>query len=437
MKNIIAGACIGLCMASPAVAQNKIDISVRSDHFPELEVSVNVRNATTGLGVYNLTPADFRITEEGFAQTSTGFAAKAQGKVDPIDIVFVFDETGSMQDEINAVRDNSRAFVDSLKKLNMDFRLGLVTFSDRVEKVKDFVSDVEVFKGWLTGIRARGGGDEPENALDALHRASQFRFREGAKVVFILITDAPFHSGNAVTKRRMLPVAKKIKLQGIDIYPIAVDWERYRWLANETNGTYFNILKPFSEVLEVLAVKLTAQYRIKYVSTNSAFDNSWRNVDVSAKTWGSAKARYKSKANIKVSSTLVEKNRPSDAYAAQNMVDGNNSTAWNEGVKGDGIGQWVKFDFDKPVKLRAFRIIAGFAKTPRIFRANNRIKKAKLVFSDGQTQVISLKDTMKFQDVLINRALPTSSLKLQVMSVYRGKKFRDTCISEVDFSFHR
>jgi VWFA-related protein len=434
---VIASPVAAALLAALAVATPKVDITVRSDHFPEIEVAVNVRDPGTGEGIYDLKEADFAIVEDGFKQAATAFNPKAKGKVDPVDIAFVFDETGSMQDEINAVRDNCIAFADNLKKLHMDARLALVTFSDKVERVKDYTADVNEFKSWLASIRADGGGDEPENPLDAMDRAMKLETRGGAKVVFILITDASFHSGDSVTKRQLLPVAKAIKLKGIDVYPIATKLERYRWLARETNGTYFDILEPFSKVLDALSVKLTSQYRIRYVSSNSAFDNSWRAVQVTVKDWDDGTEKYKSKANIKVSSTLMEKNRPSDAYGAQNMVDGDTATAWNEGAEGDGIGEWAQFDFDKPVRLKAIKIIAGYTKTKRIFRANNRVKKLRLHFSDGKTQEVRLGDKMTYQTIDIDRSTPTRSLKLEILDVYKGKRYHDTAISEVDFTFHR
>lgn len=404
-------------------------------HFPEVELIVNVRDLGTGQGVYGLRKSNFSIMENKDVQDITSFVAKGKGKVDPIDIVFVFDETGSMQDEINAVKNNAILFADILKSSNMDYRLALVTFSDRIEKVKDFTSDINDFKNWLANIKAYGGDDHPENALDALNRALNFKFRPDAKVVFILITDAPYHQGNHVTKRFMLPLAKKIKLEGIKIYTIAVKLEQYVWMARETDGQYFDILNDFSSMIEELATALTAQYRIKYISSNSSYDNTWRNVQVSVKEMGTALGKYKSASNVTASSQLIEKHRPSDAYKPANLVDGKKHTAWSEGAGGHGIGQWVKFGFDTPKNVKAVNIIAGYTKTQRIYNSNSRVKKIKICFSDGKTQVAALKDKYGSQRILIDRDTPTKYIKLEIMDVYPGRKYKDTCISEVGFEY--
>ncbi|MBN2038983.1 MAG: VWA domain-containing protein [Spirochaetes bacterium] len=422
-------------ISSLSAADKTVKLVAQGEKFPEVELIVNVRDKASGTGVYGLAKSGFQILEGGSKQEITSFVPKGEGKVDAIDIVFVFDETGSMQDEINAVRDNSMLFADILKASNMDYRVALVTFSDKVEKVKDFTKNIDEFKSWLSAIRAYGGGDDPENDLDAIARAMELKFRSGAKVVFILITDAPYHQGDSVTKRYMLPLAKKLKLEDIKVYPIAIKLDQYIWMARETGGQYFDILGDFSSMIEEIATVLTAQYTIKYVPSNSSFDNTWRSVEVKIDGIGSAKNKYKSASNIVASSQLIEKYRPSDAYKPANIADGNKLTAWSEGESGNGIGEWIRFGFDTPKNLKAIKIIAGYTKTDRIYKANNRVKKLKIIFSNGKSQTAELKDVQDFQRILIDRDTPTKFVKLEIMDVYRGAKYKDTCISEVEFEY--
>jgi hypothetical protein len=266
--------------AVPLTAQSEkiVKAVAQCPRFPMIDTIVNVRDRQTGKGIYGLGQSEFTVIENNVVQDVHSFLVKAAGKVEPIDIVFVFDQTGSMQDEINAVKNNALMFADILRGSGMDYRLALVTFSDAIEKVKDFTSDVNLFKSWVSDIYAHAGGDEPENDLEALNRSLQLKFWPGAQVVFILITDAPYHQNDAFTKLSMLPLAKKIKLEGIRVYPITADYPQYQWLARETDGAYFNITKDFSSIIEELAVTLTAQYRIVYVTKNPSFDNTQRTV---------------------------------------------------------------------------------------------------------------------------------------------------------------
>jgi hypothetical protein len=251
----------------------------------------------------------------------------------------------------------------------------------------------------------------------------------------VLITDAPYHKNNKRTKLGLLEVAKKIKLAGIQIYTICVDLERYHWIAHETGGSYNDITGDFRAILDELAVKLTSQYVLRYITSNSAFDNTWRDVEVGVFASEKAKMRYKSASNISVSSMLVEKSRPADAYAADKMIDGKKETAWNEGAIGSGIGEWVRFGFDKPKRIKAIKIIGGYAKTAKIYNANNRVKTLKLHFSDGKTQTVALEDKMDYQTVAVDRDTPTDYIKLEIRDVYKGSRYDDTAISELEFVY--
>ncbi len=54
-------------------------------------------------------------------------------------------------------------------------------------------SNVNEFIGWVGSLHAGGGGDIPEDQLDALAYASTFPFRPEAQAILILVTDAPSH----------------------------------------------------------------------------------------------------------------------------------------------------------------------------------------------------------------------------------------------------
>ncbi len=53
--------------------------------------------------------------------------------------------------------------------------------------------NVHEFITWVGSLHAGGGGDIPEDQLDALAYASSFPFRPEAQGILILITDAPNH----------------------------------------------------------------------------------------------------------------------------------------------------------------------------------------------------------------------------------------------------
>lgn len=135
-------------------------------------------------------------------------------------------------------------------------------------------------------------------------------------------------------------------------------------------------------------------------------------------------------------------------YAAARLSDGDIATAWAEGVSGDGIGEIVMLPIDtsKPIRIRA-----GFAKSQALYAANNRPKDIQLyVVSAGAfdatqsgviyenlrvvlTHSITLADRNEFQTLTLpaHVAGEHSLLAIEIRSVYRGTRYRDTLISEV------
>jgi Ca-activated chloride channel homolog len=126
---------------------------------------------------------------------------KANETVQQADIVFVVDATGSMQDEINGVKNGITDFASQFGKENIDLQVGTVWFRDRFENPdaigklkfegKDLTKDYSAFSNEVNKILANGGGDDPESAFDAIDLASHLSFRENALRILILITDAP------------------------------------------------------------------------------------------------------------------------------------------------------------------------------------------------------------------------------------------------------
>ncbi len=135
--------------------------------------------------------------------------------------------------------------------------------------------------------------------------------------------------------------------------------------------------------------------------------------------------------HIKVtcSSTLIEENNKF-LYDIDNIFDNDDNTAWVEGAEGDGIGEWIQFDFDREYKINRIDLISGYSKSRSIFKANNRIKNLELLFSDGVKINLDLKDTMDLQKIKIEPHV-TKSIKFTIKDVYKGSKYEDTCISEL------
>ena len=121
--------------------------------------------------------------------------AKEQGK--NVDIVICLDTTGSMRDDIAAIRLKLIPMLRELTAGFASFRIGLVLYKDYndeyLTKIIPFTGDFNLFQRNLNDIKVRGGRDIPEAVYEALYDgAIQFPWEAESKMM-ILIGDAPPH----------------------------------------------------------------------------------------------------------------------------------------------------------------------------------------------------------------------------------------------------
>lgn len=139
--------------------------------------------------------------------------------------------------------------------------------------------------------------------------------------------------------------------------------------------------------------------------------------------------------NISASSTLVEKNKDVNFYAAENLIDGK-WNSWVEGQDDNGVGSIITIELKNPVPVHSLRIRNGYGDL-RWYLKNNRVKNIDIILNDEYTYSTILEDTYEFQDIstykYVNESYdkPVNTIKLKIKSVYKGNAYNDTCLSEI------
>jgi len=276
-----------------AAAYSGFDVTVSSvdaDAFPVIKSFVSVVDSATHRAVTDLTASHFKVREEGVLQTPITVEMVSSGSGARADLAFVFDVTGSMGDEIAGLKARALGFADALAAKGIDFRLGLVTFSDSTEEVHDFTADAAEFKTWIDGLRASGGGDTKENALEALSRASKLSWRETSQKMAVLITDADYHqageTGGGTTTFTTETMISLLQSRRIVTHIVGPDGAQFHSLAERTSGLWYNISADFAGIIDAIGEVLTSQYVITYTTSNPVPDNAWRQVAVVAERSG-------------------------------------------------------------------------------------------------------------------------------------------------------
>ncbi len=172
----------------------------------------------------------------------------------PVDVVFVIDASGSMNDNIQAVAENLEKMVDIYEASDIDYALGLTEFRTNgagrnVIKVLQLTKDFRAYRRTLQNIWGQGD----ENALDAvIQTVKEIRFRPTSKKHFILVTDEPFTSfEERVTVTDVIAYCREfdisVNVLGLPIgpvpgQPLAMNQKgEHQALAKETGGKWFRI----------------------------------------------------------------------------------------------------------------------------------------------------------------------------------------------------
>ena len=136
---------------------------------------------------------------------------------------------------------------------------------------------------------------------------------------------------------------------------------------------------------------------------------------------------------ITASASSVRLAVQANTYYAANAIDGKRSTAWIEGVDGPGLGEWIRFDFDREINLHRILIQPGYFKSPQIWAENNRIETMTVYFSDGSSREFTFANRMDSERKEVG-SVKTRWVRFVIKSVYYGTD-PDTAISEVAFEW--
>jgi len=142
-------------------------------------------------------------------------------------------------------------------------------------------------------------------------------------------------------------------------------------------------------------------------------------------------------------SSFLPPNGP-NIYGPKTGNDYDISTAWVQGKPGYGIGEAITFSFpekyfsgsslDEGVDMRGFMVFNGYAKSDAAWKANSRVKRFKLYLNDIPVCTIKLLDTKLMQNAgfPVIYIKPGDRVKLEILDVYPGDKYKDTAISEIE-----
>ena len=190
-----------------------------------------------------------------------------------IDVVFVVDATGSMTDDIDAVRSNVSGILTKLASVTDSYRVALVTYKDFSDSGGDpgdypsqvnldFTTDANALRSALGNLEVTGGGDWPETVYSGVTSALNLSWRSGVRKIAIVLGDAPAKEPEPHTGHDAHSVAvhalevDPVEVYAIDTGSLTSPFSNVQSLVDETGGSTF-LLDPNSDIPTLITEAMT------------------------------------------------------------------------------------------------------------------------------------------------------------------------------------
>lgn len=149
--------------------------------------------------------------------------------------------------------------------------------------------------------------------------------------------------------------------------------------------------------------------------------------------------------SVTASSTLKPQGKVN--YKAENAHDFNYLNVWAEGAKGYGIGEYLLYTFEANCpRITGIIVVNGHVKSETAWKNNSRVKKLKVYIDNKPYAILNLKDirsTQTFEVPPIGKRTgkegedlsgqPDWTIKFEIMEVYKGDKYDDVVIADLNF----
>ncbi len=131
--------------------------------------------------------------------------------------------------------------------------------------------------------------------------------------------------------------------------------------------------------------------------------------------------------SIDASSTLPPAGRVT--YEDANLLDGDPSTAWNEGARG-AVGEWVELHLRDEARITRLLVWNGYQKGAQ-FTQNGRVRRL-LIDAGSRRFTVELLSVTGSQAVDFPQPVSTRTIRLTVDAIFPGDRYPDTALSEIE-----
>lgn len=133
---------------------------------------------------------------------------------------------------------------------------------------------------------------------------------------------------------------------------------------------------------------------------------------------------------IEATSSLIEQGQE---YPPSNLYWDFLGKPWVEGVPGNGIGEKL---FIPAVAVKNIFISNGYIDflRPDLYEKNSRLKKIKIIDTENDTEFIKELDDTPCPQRIEFKDNKDRQIEIEILEVYKGTKYKDTCVNFIVFN---
>ena len=261
---------------------------------------------------------DFVQLSENESQTVRFTLATAEIPPQKVDVLFLFDVTGSMGEVLGEAKENGVQIMNSLAASYPDIAFGVASFADFDSYTEyendypwrldlDINSNISGNANVINELSILNGGDSPESTLTALWNSTEIGWRSGSRRIIVLFSDAPVHDPefylavggsdfgldpgpdamlNTSDDLRMETTIQHLADNGISVFTVYASAEPneilqygFKFIADETGGKVFN-LENASDLSRILEKDLRDSIETIGILTVDAISHDSENLKV-------------------------------------------------------------------------------------------------------------------------------------------------------------
>lgn len=150
--------------------------------------------------------------------------------------------------------------------------------------------------------------------------------------------------------------------------------------------------------------------------------------------WREGPTQFADETRYCVSSVLPQQGKR--AYGPKGLLDYYGvSDAWCEGVAGNGLGETIVIRIKRGPAFRRLLLKNGYSRSQKSFRNNGRLKRVRITSDTGIDMKVQLQDQPQEQVIRLPKVAPHKWIRVEILAVYSGARYRDTCVTALGPDF--